>query len=89
MFCNYDYVIFIMHFSITNSLLSFKLINCFLNRYRREKSSRSDIKDKNDKYAHSDYSSRTDDARKNYDHKRDFKRNVGIFYLLLLFILIF
>lgn len=46
-------------------------------RYRREKP-RSDPKDKNDKYTHNDYSSRTDDNRKNYDHKRDFKRNVGI-----------
>lgn len=43
-------------------------------RYRREKS-RTESKDK---YAHTDYSSRNDDNRKNYDHKRDFKRNVGV-----------
>lgn len=51
----------------------------FSNRYRREKS-RSDAKDKNDKYTHSEYSSRIDDNKKTYDHKRDFKRNVGIPY---------
>lgn len=70
-----------MNFSIIN--LIFKL---FLSRYRREKSSRSDLKDKNDKYAHNDYSSRTDDNRKNYDHKRDFKRNVSIFIIFIIVI---
>lgn len=54
-------------------MLIIKCIINFLNRYRREKS-RLDLKDK---YSHNEYS-RTDDNRKNYDHKRDFKRNVGI-----------
>lgn len=54
-------------------LIIIKFIINFLNRYRREKS-RLDLKDK---YSHNEYS-RTDDNRKNYDHKRDFKRNVGI-----------
>lgn len=58
----------------------------FLNRYRREKV-RSDAKDKNDKYTHSDY--RGDDNRKNYDHRRDFKRNVSIFNILLYLILFY
>lgn len=49
-------------------------------RYRREKS-RTESKDK---YSHTDYSSRNDDNRKNYDHKRDFKRNVS-FLLITLF----
>lgn len=57
-----------------------------LNRYRREKV-RSDPKDKNDKYTHSDYTSRGDDNRKNYDHRRDFKRNVSIFNIKLYLIL--
>lgn len=52
----------------------------FLNRYKREKS-RLDPKDKIDKYAHNDYSSRADDNKKTYDQKRDYKRNVNIFYL--------
>lgn len=60
----------------------------FRNRYRREKV-RSDSKDKNDKYAHSDYTARVDDNRKNYDHKRDFKRNVCIFNILLYLILFY